>query len=84
MSETEVSAESEVSYSKMSGTEVSKISLRFMYGLSIFFPGGSTADFGEVSEIKCLSVFRETLFRAWVCCSAVCLWVEEVSCCEVS
>ena len=62
MSETEVSAESEVSYSKMSGTEVSKISLRFMYGLSIF-PGGSTADFGEVSEIKCLSVFRETLFR---------------------
>ena len=59
-----MSAESEVSYSKVSGTEVSKINLRFIYGLSMVVPGGSTADFREVCEIKCLSVFRETLFRA--------------------
>ena len=56
MSETEVS-ESEVSYSKVSGTEVSKINPRFIYALS-------TPDSEEVSEIKCLSVFRGTLFRA--------------------
>ena len=52
-----MSAESEVSYSKVSGTEVSKINQRFMYPLS-------RGVNGEVSEIKCLSVFRETLFRA--------------------
>ena len=59
-----MSAESEVSYSKVSGTEVSKINQRFMYALCTLYLGGSTADVGEVSEIKCLSVFRETLFRA--------------------
>ena len=63
MSETEVS-ESEVSYGKVSGAEVSKINPRFMYPLCMLYLGGSTADVGEVSEIKCLSVFRETLFRA--------------------
>ena len=57
-------SESEVSYSKVSGTEVSKINPGFMYGLSRVYLWGSTTDFGEVSEIKCLSVFRETLFRA--------------------
>ena len=57
-------SESEVSYSKVSGTEVSKINPRFMYLLCMLCLGWSTADVGEVSEIKCLSVFRETLFRA--------------------
>ena len=52
-----MSAESEVSYGKVSGAEVSKINPRFMYPLC-------RGVNGEVSEIKCLSVFRETLFRA--------------------
>ena len=32
-----MSAESEVSYSKVSGTEVSKINPRFMYALSMLY-----------------------------------------------
>ena len=52
-----MSAESEVSSSKVSGTEVSKINVRFIYPLC-------RGVNGEVSEIKCLSVFIETLFRA--------------------
>ena len=61
-------SESEVSYSKVSGTEVSKINPRFMYALCMLYvrfiyPLCRGVN-GEVSEIKCLSVFRETLFRA--------------------
>ena len=63
-----MSAESEVSYSKVSGTEVSKINPRFIYALcTLYVPfiyALSRGVNGEVSEIKCLSVFRETLFRA--------------------
>ena len=66
VSETEVS-ESEVSYSKVSGTEVSKINPRFMYALSMLYLGGSTTDVGEVSEIKCLSVFKLARSRTSHC-----------------
>ena len=52
-----MSAESEVSYSKVSGTEVSKINPRFMYGLCMvyvwFMYGLSTLYVGGSTE-KCL------------------------------